>query len=279
MSEVNDTNAPVEKHNKWTVIGPGSTPLFRMCRCACGNEREVNVKNLRAGLSKSCGWCPNDRTKHGLSKSRTYGIWKGMHYRVKNNLQYIRNGATVCVRWSGKSGFINFVADMGEAPPDLSIDRGPDNKKGYWCGKPECSECGPLKREPNCAWATDETQQRNQDRRKLYEYNGKSQCIAAWAEEYGLNQHTLHARISRGHTLEEALMEPVKEQRGKGAPKIKNRMIEFDGRVQSVEDWSIEFGLRLNAMIDRLNHGWSMERIKNTPGRRRRSDSKQETDT
>ena len=43
----------------WTVVGKAERPQYWICRCACGNEKEVNGKSLRRGDSRSCGCLPN----------------------------------------------------------------------------------------------------------------------------------------------------------------------------------------------------------------------------
>ena len=69
---------------------------------------------------------------------------------------YGARGVTVCDRWLGVSGFVNFLADMGDRPttPDgylryWSIDR-IDNDRGY---APD-----------NCRWASPEMQAANKAR-------------------------------------------------------------------------------------------------------------------
>lgn len=89
--------------------------------------------------------------KHGLFNNRLYRVWSAMHQRCENrNHRSYRNyggrGISVCERWSDVA---KFVADMGEPPVGLTLDR-IDNDGNY---------------EPcNCRWATVSEQNRNQRR-------------------------------------------------------------------------------------------------------------------
>lgn len=84
--------------------------------------------------------------------TRTYRIWCAMRARcqypsINGYADYGGRGITVCDRW--REDFRNFLADMGECPPGLSIDR-VDNDGNYEPG--------------NCRWATSLEQRRNQRR-------------------------------------------------------------------------------------------------------------------
>jgi len=106
---------------------------------------------------------------------------------------YGGRGITVCVRWME---FPNFLADMGERPAGMTLDR-IDNDKGYEPG--------------NCRWATPKEQSRNTRANRMVEAFGRTQCLAAWAEECGLKWWTLYARLFVYRwPVEDALTRPVK---------------------------------------------------------------------
>jgi hypothetical protein len=122
------------------------------------------------------------RQERGDGVARAYGSWIELRRRIKHprgrNSCYA--GLSVAPEWDD---FETFLADMGEPPMGLSIDR-IDSSKGYEPG--------------NCRWADATTQSRNrgafvkldeekvEDIRRRYGVGDISQ--QALADEYGVTQ-------------------------------------------------------------------------------------------
>lgn len=131
--------------------------LHWICQCDCGEIVSVQSNNLASGNTSSCGclqrekareYAPGGRPTHGMYKTRVYTIWVGMIQRTRNpNIpnwhNYGGRGIRICDRWLR---FENFLADMGEPPAGLSIDR-INNDGNYEPG--------------NCRWATAKEQIHN----------------------------------------------------------------------------------------------------------------------
>lgn len=171
-----------------------------LCKCDCGDkETIVGGGHLRNNHTRSCGCLQKEIvTKHGHSNGKTYQSWDHMIQRCNNPnydqyKDYGGRGINVCERWMK---FENFIKDMGERlSRNHSIER-IDNNKGYY--------------KSNCKWATRKEQQRNSRHNHLKTYNGKTQCLAVWAEEYNINISTLCYRI-KNWTIEKALKTPVRK--------------------------------------------------------------------
>jgi hypothetical protein len=117
--------------------------------CDCGGKHEAVISWVKDGRIQSCG-CFNveAHTTHGQKGTSLYAIWQSMVQRCgnpkrKDYARYGGRGIKVCERWLT---FASFLADMGERPSGMSLDR-IDNNGNY---------------EPrNVRWATPKEQRAN----------------------------------------------------------------------------------------------------------------------
>jgi hypothetical protein len=146
----------------------GRTRRAWRCQCDCGSLCEPEVNSIISEDTLSCGCLAQERrlaavTRHGKVGTPENNAFHHMWARCRNPNDnryhcYGARGISVCARWKA---FEAFYADMGPRPSDKhSLDR-LDNDGGYWCGKPECPDCGPLGRTPNCRWTTVLEQRQN----------------------------------------------------------------------------------------------------------------------
>lgn len=176
---------------------------YTICKCDCGATVETLKYTLRAGNKKSCGCLARDqaqelgaRTVHGGWGTLLWKRWEGMRRRCEDPSSvgfhnYGGRGIKVCPQWRGSEGFPRFREDVGEPPsPKHQLDRiDPDG--GY---------------EPaNVRWVTKKEQARNRRNTVHITAHGKTQCLAAWAEESGWSTSTIRHRLQKGVGPEEAV--------------------------------------------------------------------------
>lgn len=136
--------SPLYKTDKCYTTKRGQTLKgFWLCRCDCGNYKEIYGPNIFRGNSKSCG-CKQYRPPiHGMAASGSdrrpeYAAWAAMKTRCKPDYRkkesYFDRGITVCEAWAKPDGFIDFYNHIGPRPSDRhSVDR-IDNNLGYQHG-------------------------------------------------------------------------------------------------------------------------------------------------
>lgn len=144
-----------------------------------------------------------ERTCHGKTNSRAYRIWAGMRMRCSNPKHrtfefYGARGISVAPEWHD---FNVFLSDMGDPPPGASIDR--IDNDGPYC-------------KANCRWADDKQQRNNRRNNVLIEWKGKTQTLAQWCAEFGVDYYLVKPRVRiMGWDLERALFTPP----GRGRPR------------------------------------------------------------
>lgn len=167
----------------------GKAAAFR-CLCDCGRAADIRGDVLRKGKAVSCGCYRSERLRtHGRSRTKTYCAWSGVIERCENPNDpaypsYGGRGIRVCARW--RRSFEAFLADMGEAPPGLTLER--NNVNGDY--------------EPNnCRWATRAEQTRNRRNNIIVVYNGQKMCLAELSKLLGYPREAVHGWILAGLPL------------------------------------------------------------------------------
>ena len=206
-----------EKNNYLTVIGIDTSTRVKkfICRCDCGNIKNVKPTYWYRGTVKSCGCKKQDLLKdanehrmveHTPDLDRLRRIYNAMVQRCTNpNTDnwdiYGGRGIRVCDEWlHDRQKFIDWAFENGYRH-GLSIDR-IDVNGNY---------------EPNnCRWATDLEQAHNRRpsyewNRKKIEYKGEKYYLKDLAKKFDTSPEAISYRIKvMGMTLEEALETPKK---------------------------------------------------------------------
>lgn len=186
------------KFGRLTVLSRAENDRFGRtqwhCRCECGIERVVALFRMTSGHTKSCGCIKGEAlATHRGKGTPTHNTWCAMKQRCnypgsEQYAAYGGRGISVCQRWN--DSFEAFLADMGERPEGMTIER-IDSDGNYEPG--------------NCRWATDSEQARNRRSTLLVERDGVTKCVKDWCDELGLHPDKVYGRIRRGASPQEAL--------------------------------------------------------------------------
>jgi hypothetical protein len=206
------TVSPGDTFNNLTIVSEAekqaSSPRVFICKCKCGNFIKTLLSSIKYGHTKSCGCLNSKRASifysklnlaHGHSKagkvSPTYKSWSSMKRRCgKSNVlgskYYKDRGIQVCARWNI---FENFLADMGERPYGMTLDRIDVN--GNYCKE-------------NCRWATVQEQNNNKQNNKKVLFNGEKITIREFSEKISYPIRIVRERLRLGWTIERIVNTP-----------------------------------------------------------------------
>lgn len=142
-----------------------------------------------------------------MSESPTYNSWRAMRERCdnENNTHYDIYGGRGITYPSEWSDFSNFLADMGERPDGMTLDR-IDVNKNY--------------SKENCRWATVSEQNFNTNLRKDNKTGYKGAGLKG--DHYFVTYRSIH--VARGLTLEEAVQ--IRKEYEDGTRKLTDNQLE-----------------------------------------------------
>ncbi len=183
-----------------------------LCKCSCGNLKEVRACHLKSGAISSCGCYHKEmvskvRKTHGESRTRLYNTWRNMKSRCYWKRQkfyhlYGGRGITVCDEWKNSYETFREWALKHGYSVELTIDRIDVN------GNYEPS---------NCRWVTQKDQCNNKTVNRIVEYRGETGVFLSMCKKLNVNEATIRSRIKKGYSFEEAVEKfkktaPFKEQ-------------------------------------------------------------------
>jgi hypothetical protein len=226
------------------------------CLCSCGKVIQVVGGDLETQNTKSCGCLSRElmakrSTRHGFKKSPEYNAYMGAKRRCNNpnDAAYKYYGGRG-IKFNFNS-FEEFIGEVGIKPSEkrLSIDRIDTN--GHY-------EKG------NIRWANDLQQANNRRNNRFLTIDGETKTLAEWVKSGNSNDWSrVRDRLDdSGWCPKCAVYTPIGGLpeaccRKEGMPYSKrSQLIEMDGVIKSVAEWSRFAGLQYSVIDSRRRKGW-----------------------
>lgn len=259
-----------EKFNRLKVVkrvDDSRKGTFWLCKCDCGNDKIVESRYLRMGLIKSCGCITKENNFNRCMidlTGRTFGRLTVIRY------DHSKNGAYwLCKCECGKTKVI----------------------KGTSLTKGETTSCGCKSREMSISRSTTHGMtgtriyrirsgmiarcyKKNATSYPKYGAKGITVCeewlgengfinFYNWAMENGYKDNLTLDRINPKGNYEPSNCRWA-DWETQTSNKSSNRYITYNGKTQTIHQWSIDIGLNRQTLTNRINRGWSIERALTT---------------
>lgn len=181
----------------WKVlkrVPPKSRKRRYLCRCKCGNVKEVMYDTLKLGTSVSCGCYHKEQlierlTTHGQTGNRIMRIYYNIKSRCydatnKRFNDYGGRGIKMCKDWyNSPEKFVKWSFNNGYND-ELSIDR-IDVDGNY---EPD-----------NCRWITMSEQSNNKRNSIMFTFFGITKNLKEWCIAINENYDKMYGRYYRGY--------------------------------------------------------------------------------
>ena len=243
---------------RWTIIGNGTTSDKKLCRCTCGTEKEVNVKNLLSGASKSCGCLGREKATDRCCKN-IEGQKFGKLTALKPDW-YTSPGGKVIKRW-------DCVCECGNHTYVSTHDLLSGHTR-------KCNKCGfgispkVVYKRIYDAWRMMIQRCENPKAQAYKNYGARGICVCdewhdyntflAWSLSHGYEDHlTIDRRdVNGNYEPDNCRWITDKEQNNN---RRNNRLIEYRGETHTAIEWAEMMHIPYHALLYRLNNGWSLE--------------------
>lgn len=166
---------------------------YWVCKCDCGNIKEVLSSNLVRGLSRSCGCSVNRQLiRHNMYGTKIHQSWRSMKARCnaspteKQYKNYGARGIIFCKEWDSFEGFYK---DMKEGYIEGYTLERKDVDKGY--------------DKDNCIWVPRSEQNKNKKSTPRFQTIWGYITIHEAIKFSGLTHATIIGRRSRGWSDEQ----------------------------------------------------------------------------
>jgi len=182
------------------ILPSGQKNRAFLCKCDCGNEKEIRLLHLIRGRIKTCTICTK---RADLEYPKLYRVWKSIKERCYlesyiNAERYSKRGIKVCDEWLySYNNFKEWALNNGYNQ-NLRIDR-IDNNGNY---QPN-----------NCRFVTNQENVNNREITFIIDYNGQKIPFMDLMRIKNIDEMhymTIRRRIKRGWNHNKAIDTPIK---------------------------------------------------------------------